>query len=82
MRKLARRAAIAGAGLLAIISCVGGADLIGPAHADNPECVANATVTCPRLVDAPRPDAPRPPRVWLHCQPAGPHGGAQCVQQP
>jgi hypothetical protein len=82
MRNLAQRAVIAGAGLLAIISGVGGADLIGQAHADNPECVANAMDTCPRLVDAPRPDAPRAPHVWLRCQPAGPHGGAHCIQAP
>jgi hypothetical protein len=80
MRNLARRAVIAGAGMLAIISGVGGADLLGQAHADNPPCVANATDTCPRLVDAPRPDAPPPSHIRVTCQPAGMFG-QHCRQQ-
>jgi hypothetical protein len=82
MRELAQRALIAGVGTLAIMSTVGGADLLGQAQADDPPCVVNATDACPRLADAPQPGAPRPPRAWLRCQPGGPHGGALCVQAP
>jgi hypothetical protein len=71
MRKFAQRAVIASAGMLAIISGVGGTGLLGQAHADDPNCVANAVDQCPRLVDAPRPDAPPRSHTRVTCQPAG-----------
>jgi len=79
MRKLAQRAVIAGAGMLAIISGVGGAGLLGSAHADDPPCVANAVDTCPRLADLPKPDSP-PRHVQVFCQPAG-MAGQHCFQR-
>jgi hypothetical protein len=79
-RKLAQRAVIAGAGMLAIVNGVGGADLLAKAHADNPNCVVNAVDQCPRLADAPKPDAPRPPHVRTFCQPAG-MAGQHCFQR-
>jgi hypothetical protein len=81
MRKSAQRAVLAGLGLLAISIGVGPVGLVGRAHADDPPCVATATDSCPSLVHAPKPDAPRRPH-WAHCQPAGPHGGAQCTLAP
>ena len=47
MRKLAKLAVIVAASVLTIMSAVGGADLLGPAHADGPQCIANATDPCP-----------------------------------
>lgn len=79
-RKLVQRAMVAGAGMLAIVSGVGGAGLLGQAHADNPTCVVNAVDPCPRLADAPKPDAPRPPHVRTICQPAG-MAGQHCFQR-
>jgi hypothetical protein len=76
--RFVQRAVIAVAGMLAIISGVGGADLLGQAHADNPDCVANAVNSCPRLVDAPKPDPPR--RIQTFCQPAG-MAGQHCFQR-
>ena len=43
MRKLARRAVIAAASVLTIMSVAGGGDLLGQAHADDPHCAAHAT---------------------------------------
>lgn len=79
-RKLVQRAIIAGAAVLGIVSGVGGADLLGQAHADNPDCVASAVDSCPRLADAPKPDNPRPPRVRTFCQGAG-MAGQHCFQR-
>lgn len=81
MRKLARRAVIAGAGMLTITSCVGGAGLLGQAHADDPHCVVNVTVPCPQQADLPNPDPPRPPRIRVFCQPAGSAWGTHCFQR-
>jgi hypothetical protein len=81
MGKLAQRAVIAGAGVLAIISAVGGADLLGQAHADNPQCVANAMDPCPVLADAPNADPPHSPQVQTFCQPAGSKWGTHCFRR-
>jgi len=70
-RKLVQRAVIAGAAMLAMISGVGGAGLLGQAHADNPDCVASVADQCPRLVDVPKLDPPPPRRIQTFCQPAG-----------
>jgi hypothetical protein len=80
MWNLAQRAVIAGAGMLAIISGVGSADLLAQARADNPDCVANAVDSCARLVDAPKPDAPPRSHIRVTCQPAGMFG-QHCRQQ-
>jgi hypothetical protein len=53
MRKLAHRAVIAGASVLTIMSAIGGADLLGQAHAD-PLCVTNGTEPCQPQADPPR----------------------------
>jgi hypothetical protein len=90
MRKLAQRAVIAGAGTLAIISGVGGVDLLGQAHADDPQCIANATDACPQQADLARADPPRadppradPPQLSRVCTGGGPFsGGAHCWQVP
>jgi hypothetical protein len=80
MRKLAQRAVIAGASALAIMSAVGGADLLGPAHADDPQCVANAADPCLPQADPPRAD---PPQLRTVCTGGGPKtGGAHCRQVP
>jgi hypothetical protein len=81
MRKLAPRAVIAGASALAIMSAVGGADLLGQAHADDPQCVANAADACPPQADPPRADPPRadPPQLSRVCTGGGPKtGGGHC----
>ena len=83
MRKLAQRAVIAGASVLTIMSAVGGADLLGQAHAD-PLCVTNAADPCPQA-DPPQGDPPRahPPQLSRVCTGGGPKtGGAQCRQVP
>jgi hypothetical protein len=80
MRKLARQAVIAGASALAIMSAVGGADLLGQAHADDPHCVANGTDPCPQA-DPPQGDPPRadPPQLRTVCMGGGPKtGGEHC----
>ena len=79
-RKLAQRVVVVGAGVAAIIGGVGGADLLEQAHADNPDCIANAVDSCPRLADLPKPDAPHPPRVRVYCRPAG-MAGQHCYQR-
>jgi hypothetical protein len=77
-RKFVQGTAIAGGGVLAIISGVGAAGLVGQAHADDPPCVAGAADPC--LVDAPRP-APPPRRApQMFCQPAG-MAGQHCFQR-
>jgi hypothetical protein len=85
MRKLAQRAVIAGASVLAIMSAVGGADLLGQAHANEPQCVANATDPCrpqadPLQADPPPADPPHPPRIQVYCQPVGPKSGVFCYR--
>jgi len=59
MRKLAQLAVIVAAGVPTIMSAVGGADLLGPAHADGPACIANATDPCPPQADPPQADPPQ-----------------------
>lgn len=81
MRKLAQRAVIAGAGVLAIISGIGGADLVAQAHADNPACVASLSESCPQQADLPQPDPPRRSHVQVYCQPAGAMWGAHCFHR-
>jgi hypothetical protein len=81
VRKTAQRAVIAGAGVLAIISGVGGTDLVAQAHADNPECVAGTTELCSQSADLPQPDPPRRSHVQVYCQPAGAMWGAHCVHR-
>jgi hypothetical protein len=85
MRKLAQRAVIAAASVLTIMSAVGGAELMGQAHAD-PQCVANAADACPPQADPPQADPPRadPPdrsHIRVYCQPGGAKWGAFCRQQ-
>jgi hypothetical protein len=80
MRKLAPRAVIAAASALAIMSAVGGADLLGQAHADDPQCVGNAAEPCPQA-DPPQGDPPRarPPQLSRVCTGGGPKtGGGHC----
>jgi hypothetical protein len=80
MRKLAQLAMIVAASVLTIMSAVGGADLLGPAHADGPQCIANATDPCPPQADPPQAD---PPQLRTVCTGGGPKtGGAQCRQVP
>jgi hypothetical protein len=86
MRKLALPAVIAGASTLAIMSAVGGADLLGQAHADDPQCVAGAADACPPQADPPRADPPQAdppqahrPQLSQTCIGGGPKtGGAHC----
>lgn len=81
MRKLAQRAVIAGAGLLAIISALGGADVLGQAHADPPQCVANATDPCAPQADLANAAPPQPSHIQTFCQPAGAKWGVFCFQR-
>ena len=89
MRKLAQRAVIAGASVLAIMSAVAGADLLGQAHADDTPCVANATGPCPSQADPPQADPPQadplqadPPQLRTVCIGGGPKtGGEHCFQE-
>ena len=75
--KLVQRAVIVGASAPLIVSAVGGADLLGQAHAESPQCIANATDLCaPPVGDAANTSSP--PRIQMICQPAGPKGGASC----
>lgn len=78
-KKLVQRAVIVGAGGLAIISGVGGADLLAQARADDPPCVAGAATPC--LVDLPRPDPPPRSHVRVYCQPLGTKFGAFCFRK-
>jgi hypothetical protein len=83
MRKLAHRAVIAGASVLTIMSAIGGADLLGQAHAD-PLCVTNGTEPCQPQADPPRAgpppaDPPPGPRFQTVCQPAA-KTGAFCYR--
>ena len=79
MRKLAQRAVIAGASVLAIMSTVAGADLLGQAHAKDTHCVANATDPCPPQADPPQAD---PPQLETVCMGGGPKtGGEHCFQE-
>jgi hypothetical protein len=80
MRKLARRAVIAAASVLTVMSTVGGANLLEQARADDPQCVANAANPCPQA-DPPQGDPPRadPPQLRTVCMGGGPKtGGAHC----
>ena len=84
MRRLGLRAVIAGASVLTIMSAVDAADLLGQAHADDPQCVANAADPCPQA-DPPQGDPPRarPPQLSRVCTGGGPKtGGAHCWQVP
>jgi len=81
MVRLAQRAVLAAAGMLAIISGVGGADLLGQAHADEPDCVANMTDPCLQHEDLPNPDPPPRSHIRVTCQPGGSKWGAFCVQR-
>jgi hypothetical protein len=80
MRKFAQQAVIVAASVLTIMSAVSGADLLGPAHAGGPQCIANATDPCPPQADPPQAD---PPQLRTVCTGGGPKtGGAQCRQEP
>lgn len=84
MRKLTRRALIAGTGVLVMLSGVDGADVMGQAHADDPICGANAVEPCQQQVDQQQAELPNPappPRrkVWVSCAPAA--LGAHCTQR-
>jgi hypothetical protein len=80
MRKLAQRAVIAGVSVLTIMSAIGGADLLGQAHAD-PQCVAGGADPCsPQAADPPpQADPPPRPRYQTVCQPAA-KTGAFCYR--
>jgi hypothetical protein len=73
MRKSARRALIAGAGMVAMMGGVDGADLLGRAHADPPWCFVNGEDRCG--------DPPGPPHIQVFCQGAGSKWGAHCYQR-
>jgi hypothetical protein len=66
MRKLAHRAVIAGASVLTIMSAIGGADLLGQAHAD-PLCVTNGTEPCQPQADPRRKRTRRPDPAFRLC---------------
>ena len=76
--------------MLAIMSGVGGADSLGQAHADGPQCIANATDQCPQQADLARAEPPRAdppqahrPQLRTVCTGGGPFsGGAHCWQVP
>jgi hypothetical protein len=79
MRKLGLRAVIAGASVLTIMSAVGGADLLGQAHAD-PQCASSGADPCRPQADPPQAD---PPQLRTVCTGGGPKtGGAHCWQVP
>jgi hypothetical protein len=80
MRRLAKRAVIAGTSALVIMSAVGGAELLGQAHADAPPCVANVTDPCAQQ-DPPQVDPPHRDHIRVFCQPGGAKWGAFCRQQ-
>jgi hypothetical protein len=73
MRESAWRAVVAAFGMLAIMSGVGGADLLGQAHADPPWCFVNGEDRCE--------DPPGPPHIEVHCEGAGSKWGGHCFQR-
>ncbi|EID15784.1 hypothetical protein MXEN_06213 [Mycobacterium xenopi RIVM700367] len=86
LAKLAQQAVIIGAGALVLVGAVGGPGLVAQAHANTPQCVANATDPCP----PPPGGSPGPqnqlqqqsadqPREHVVCQPAG-KVGAFCYR--
>ncbi len=84
MRRVTRRALIAGAGVLVMLSGVDGADVMGQAHADEPFCTPNAAEPCQRQVDQQQAEVPSPAppprhRIWVSCAPAA--LGAHCMQR-
>jgi hypothetical protein len=78
MRKLAQRAVIAGASVLTIVSAVGGADLLGQAHAD-PLCVANGADPCQPQADPPQADPPNRSHFGFIASQAERSGGLSAV---
>jgi hypothetical protein len=84
VRKVTRRALVAGAGVLVLLSGVDGADVMGQARAEEPPCGPDVTEPCQQQVDQQQADLPSPappPRhkVWLSCSPAA--LGAHCTQR-
>jgi hypothetical protein len=84
--KLAQQAVIAGASALVLVGAVGGAGLLGQAHANTPQCVANATDPCPPPVNGStnpqnqlHQQSADQPREHVVCQPAG-KVGAFCYR--
>lgn len=75
-----QRAVIVGAGMLAIFGGVGGAGLVGQAHADDPPCVATATNSCPDHANLVNTNPPPKRHLQNYCQPAG-VAGAHCFQR-
>ena len=69
MRKLAQLAVIVAASVLTIMSAVGGADLLGPAHADGPQCIAKRDGSMP-AASGPAPGRPAP---------GGPAAASDCL---
>jgi hypothetical protein len=76
-----------GASAPVIASAVGGADLPGQAHPDDPPCVAEPTDPCPPPMDVsanvpsrPQPQTMSTPRTQVFCQPAG-AVGAFCYRR-
>jgi hypothetical protein len=78
MKKLAQRTVIAGASVLAIVSAVGGADLLGQARADDPPCVADVTDPCAQQ-DPPQADPPHRSHIRIFRQPGGAKWGLSAV---
>jgi hypothetical protein len=79
LRKSVQRVVIAFAGMLLAISDVGGTELLAQAHADNPDCVATATDSCPDHANLVKTDPPQR-HLQTICQGAG-MGGAHCFQR-
>jgi hypothetical protein len=79
LRKLAQRVVIAIAGPLIVIGGVDGAQPRVQAHADNPDCVANAIDPCPDQANLVKTDPPQR-HLQTFCQGAG-MGGAHCFQR-
>jgi hypothetical protein len=77
VQTFALRAAIATAGVLAIIGSV---DAPPRASAEGPECVASAAVQCAQQAQALRPDPHAGKHLKLACHPAGIFGQS-CTQQ-
>jgi len=73
MRKFTQRVLISGAAQLAVIGAVGGAGLLGEAHASPAPCV-NATKLC----QTQQVNGPSRTPVAIVCQPTGPKAGAFC----
>ena len=80
-RRLAQWAVIAAAGLLAIMSGVDGAGLVGQAHADDPPCVVSGPDSCPDQANLVKTNPPPPRRYQKVCQPAG-MAGVHCILRP